>query len=112
MNKENNKYQFKGWDWTELGYAWNILNKEMDDEESETIITDYMNKIVSEAMETPDDSVQNIKLMLMVKDIREFLEVLSSYKTYEAPVWKGILQVKSDYMLVRFTVVNLRNMWT
>lgn len=105
-------YEFKGWDYTELGYCWGIINKDMDDQEAGATIENYLSKIGADGMGASKNSEERKVLQSVANDIREFLKVLSQYKTYEAPVWKGMLKVKSDWTLVKFTINNFYNMWT
>ena len=105
-------YEFKGWDYTELGNAWGILNDEMDDQEAEATITNYIRKIRIDGMGSPEDSEENKKLKSLANDIREFLKALSNCKGYETPVWKGMIKIKDDWALAGFTINNLTNMWT
>lgn len=93
---------FKGWDWCELAEYWGI-----DMNQDEEQIAKDMEEVIGNAME----EVWDKKSSQITQDVRNYLKVLSEYNTYEQPVWKGLLEVEHDLILLNFTMTLFRNMW-
>lgn len=100
---EHKKYEFKGWDYEELGDCWKLFKKFNADIDTDKIIIDYLR------------NEGDKKKKIIARDIRLFLtRVLSQGINvgYWAPVWRGLLEIKDDYTLIQVTIPLLPYMWT
>lgn len=94
--------KFKGWDWTELGTAWNLydLDNNIKDEDAAKLIKQYI----------VDNYNQNNTI---IEDMKLFLqEIVDSDILYETPLFKGLLEIKNNEIFVKYYCELLEYMWT
>lgn len=106
--EETQMYKFKGWDWTELAYRWNLVDEDnsegLDDEEFENRIRDYIEK----EMNWPSPKERKDACM---KDIKDFLVELSKYEDEYSKVWKAMLDIESNFVFEQFFLSLYKMMW-
>ena len=94
--------KFEGWDWTELGTAWNLydLNNNIKDEDAANLIKQYI----------VDNYDQNNTI---IEDMKLFLqEIVDGDTLYETPLFKGLLEIKNNEVFVKYYCELLEYMWT
>lgn len=94
--------EFHGFDWVELAEHWGI-----DMTQDEDVIYIRTEHIIEKGMIESWDNKQS----QIATDVRNFLERLSEYGSYEQPIWKGLLEVEHDWTFLSFAKLLLRNMW-
>ena len=96
--------EFEGFDWTELSQAFGLYKESEEDEMTLKKTRDYLlehhfPKASSEVADT----------------IRSYLAALydrsSKAGKYSTPVWGGLLEVKDDRTLIKYTIILLEYMW-
>lgn len=93
--------KFEGFDWTELGYEWNLYTEEDDlqDKEMEEKIINYIQNNYE-------------KNLIIILDMREYLKTLVKLNfACEIPLWKGLLKIKDDEVFLGYYCKLLRSMW-
>lgn len=96
--------KFHGNDWTELSEALGVTIGKKGDK---TLLKETQ-KILSSSMMQPNEKEVAVT-------IRRFLRVLAKVSNridYNAPVWEGLLKLKKDSTLIRYTAILLDDMWT
>jgi hypothetical protein len=95
--------KLKGHDWTELGEYWLICKPSLSDKTAAQRIKQHLLDVCG----------TNTALKQTAKDVRTFLRALIKQEnSYSTPVWKGLLAVKDDETLLKFTIELLECMWT
>lgn len=94
---------FKGYDWTELTECFGLFDKELEDE---MLLQKTRNYLVSKHFSDGD---------YLAGEIRCFLRMLYQNclkaQRYNTPIWKGLLDVKDDFTLIKYTIILLDVMW-
>ena len=99
-------YRFKGWDWQELAEAFEIdlIDLDEDSDANVSLVTEFLFDVLNR---------QNKKEMkAIVKTIKRFLkQLIKQGHTYCGPLWKGLTEIKSDYVIIQMTIPLLGYMW-
>ena len=105
-------YQFRGHDYVELAEYWELID-DIEDSGTDNNSDELLKKRINAYMfDTLGDKKRMVKV---TKILRKFISVLykqSKKIDYQYPVWKGLLNVKDDETLIKFTSVLLKGMWT
>jgi len=95
--------KFKGFDWTELS---KVLKLDLDI--SDKLLLRETQKILLSAIAHSNEK----KVAKLIKKFLQALHKESKRINYSAPLWKGMLKIKSDETLIKHTVELLDSMWT
>lgn len=101
-------HHFYGWDYSELLWKWNIYyDMELfdGDEHIQWLIDRCLHDIMFKGGLSRFGKV-------MLKDIKDYLTILSNMDTYSAPFWKGMLNVENDFEFLRLFSNNVGYAWT
>lgn len=97
---------FKGVGWTELSNYFGILEGDCE-KDSETVILEKTREYLFASLLTDrEKEVADV--------VRAFLEKLynnSKGIKENAPVWKGLLEIKGDFTLIKYSGILLEYMW-
>jgi hypothetical protein len=99
-------YRFKGWDWQELAEAFELDLIDLDDDSDENVflVTDFLFEVLNRRNEK--------EMKEIVKFTKRFLkQLIKQGHTYCGPLWKGLSEIKSDYVLIQMIIPLLAYMW-
>lgn len=100
------EYQFRGWDQWELVECWNLAPK--DDEEwgrdNEKVCDTIINFLWEHYESGTFDEVKS--------DLMRYIEALARNDGQYAIVWKALLEIKNDLILLQFVSALLPLMWS
>jgi hypothetical protein len=122
--KKSKHTLFKGWDWLELAYAWNVYIPEdywmgVDSGVKfgfHASCDDYdpVKWLIKGALSRYDGNKPTRVMRKLANDCREYLALLGDPETshtYASPVWLGMSKVEDDWTLLWFVYENIGNMW-
>jgi hypothetical protein len=94
--------EFLGRDWTEISKHFGI---DCNNEQEALIKTKaYINSVLM----TDKENVVASEIRVFVKALHEKAEG----KFDNAPLWKGLLEMKNDYTLLKYTSILIEHMWS
>lgn len=94
--------KFKGWDWTELGTAWNLFDLDNDIKVKDA--ANLIKKYILDNYDKNDTIIEDMKLFLQ--------EIVDSDTLYEIPLFRGLLEIENDEVFVKYYCNLLEYMWT
>lgn len=84
---------------------FDLKQKEIDPEVK--LLKEYLNTLFVELLRDKP----NYKVKYEIKLLRKFVKDLSKNKTYEAPFFKGLSKIKSDWTFLKLLIHNLEVCW-
>ncbi len=97
---------FEGVDWTELSKCFGIIGEDFQGNKEEVILEETREYLYQSFLTDREKEVADT--------IRVFLERLyenSKGVKENAPVWKGLLEIKDDFTLIKYSGILLEYMW-
>lgn len=134
----NNKYKFKGYDWTELAECWGITVEETpmikNDEtnmfmmkekievvkyfnntrvvftvdDEEEVLAEKVKRFIIDKLCNNYDELNDIRVRT---DIENFLKELIKEGGYCTPMYEGMLKIESNTMFAKWVCNNLEMLW-
>lgn len=95
------KFNFKGYDWTELADYFGVKIFINSTKEAEPLKEFLKSKIYCNGVE------QNT-----IKACRAYLKELIKFNMYSTPLWKGLLKIKHDWTFMIYFIDLVDGMWS
>ncbi|HEX9058560.1 MAG TPA: hypothetical protein VF941_00085 [Clostridia bacterium] len=97
---------FKGIDWTELSIYFGIIEKDYEGGNDKAVL--------EETKEYLKLALYSDKEVETANSIRLFVQKLYSNSNgvkANAPIWKGLSEVRESFTIIKYTIILLEQMW-
>lgn len=96
----------KGIDWTELSKHFGIIDNDYECWKDDKVLR-KTRKFLQDKLFTD----QEIQVEIVLRMFLEKLYENSIGIKENAPIWKGLLEVKGDFTLIKYSIILLEHMW-